>query len=886
MTTSPNRFQAVGPWLGSSEPPLDPTQLNRNFGDVLRAMAALQPDCPAVVSADGITTFAQLQIRADVLAALITAQNAPPGPLALMLPNGPDFLAGVFAALAAGRPVLLLDPSQPAARLATLLDAAGASLVMYDGRPLDPIILAGRLGLTLAQDFLVASRLPDQLGLDDAALLLPTSGSSGVPKLVVHSQRSLMQRILNNIAVLEFTPAHRWMLVGSHANVAVSGLLAILFAGGAVCQADLLDDGATALLDAIIDLEVTNIRLVPSVFRMVARLPHARRALSRLRGLRLAGEPVRRSDLELARAMTNPDCRLENAYGATESAGFSWCWPPERLPDGPIIPAGKAKPGTEFVLVDERGRPVPSGDVGEVVTSSVGNALGDWVDGRVDARRFADDPRGNGQRVYFTGDLGRLSPDEELTVLGRKDRMVKINGMHVSLLEVEAHLQALPGCAEVVVLPWTRPDSTRLAAFIVPECGMSPPEPERWLAERLPRPMVPRRFVFVANLPRLASGKVDAALLLQSLEDAAVPSAAAPAPDALTRVVAGIWADVLRIPRPPIDADFFALGGDSLALVEVFAAIEMRFGRHVTIEHLDDSFTVARLSQLLDAGVLPISTGGVLVPLQSLGSLPPLYFVHAIGGLISHLPGLAAQIGVKRPFFAVRACADLAINLSIEKMGEVYAQAIGERHVGGPLHIAGYSFGGVIAYEVARRLIAMGYPVASLSVIDQRYPGASWRWRDLGRMLWRGNGRFFAYLRWRAGELSSKRIARVVRRWGRFLVGRPQDLATLMDTSALNPEARQIWEARRILEAHRVALRHYHPEPCRLPIAVYRARNRGLKSLFLDDSLGWGVVANGKINSHETPGDHNSILSEPHLGALTAQLSKTLVKMDVLAQIS
>jgi thioesterase domain-containing protein/acyl carrier protein len=390
--------------------------------------------------------------------------------------------------------------------------------------------------------------------------------------------------------------------------------------------------------------------------------------------------------------------------------------------------------------------------------------------------------------------------------------------------------------------------------------------------------MVPQRFVFVSELPYLASGKVDAARLLQGLEDAAVPSAAAPAADALTQVVADIWAEALRIPRPPIDADFFALGGDSLALVEVFAAIEMRFGRHVTVEHLDASFTVARLSQLLDSGVLPISTGGVLVPLQPQGFLPPLYFVHAIGGSIGHLPGLAAHLGVKRPFFAVRATVDLAINLSIERMGEVYAEAIRERHAGGPLHIAGYSIGGVIAYETARRLIAAGYPVASLSVIDQRYPGARWRWRELGRMAWRDSGRFPAYFRWWAGKLSSKSVARIVHRWGRFLAGRAQNLATVIDTSALAPEIR------RTGEAHLAALRQYRPEPCALRIAVYRARNRGLRSLLLDDSLGWSAVASGSVISRETPGDHVSMISEPQLAALAAELSKGLVMMDASAQ--
>ena len=145
--------------------------------------------------------------------------------------------------------------------------------------------------------------------------------------------------------------------------------------------------------------------------------------------------------------------------------------------------------------------------------------LGDWVDGAVDAARFPPDPRGQGRRLYYTGDLARLMPDGAMMVLGRKDRLVKVNGQRMSLLEVEATLQTMPGYAREAVLPWQRGDVTRYVAFLVLHPGAAlPSDPGAWLAQSLPRWMVPHRFEVVTELPLLPGGKIDVRSLLSSLD--------------------------------------------------------------------------------------------------------------------------------------------------------------------------------------------------------------------------------------------------------------------------------------------------------------------------------------------------------------------------------
>ncbi|OYW18618.1 MAG: hypothetical protein B7Z52_04790, partial [Burkholderiales bacterium 12-64-5] len=381
--------------------------------------------------------------------------------------------------------------------------------------------------------------------------------------------------------VMGVEPGDTVMIAGSHANFGVlHHALVFLFRGGTLCLHDMREGGLSGMFGAIARFGVNHLRFTPSLFRTVAAMPEAAPALRQAACIRFAGEPLLRGDIALARAHLPPACAVQNLYGSTESMIFFWSDRTEALPPGALVPNGRIYPVAEFLLLDEAGRPAAEGEAGELVISSRLNALGDWVEGRVDATRFPPDPRGGGRRLYHTGDVVRLLPDGCMVVQGRRDRLLKVNGQRVSLLEIEATLRGMPGCAQVSVQPRDQAGATQLVAFLVMAPG-APADPGAWLAARLPRYMVPARFLAVQDLPLLPGGKVDGRALLALLPADPAPFAPAPpaAEDGLAAELQAAWARILGVATVEPSADFFALGGDSLKLLDLTLAVERHTGR-------------------------------------------------------------------------------------------------------------------------------------------------------------------------------------------------------------------------------------------------------------------------------------------------------------------
>lgn len=524
--------------------------------------------------------------------------------MALLLPSKAAYIAAWFACAAAGRTMLMVELANPPARNAQLLEAAGATLVLHDGDAAATAAMGGRPGLRIDGQLPPRPLRPGGLTVDEPAFLFATSGSSGLPKLVVYSQATVQGKVQCSAMVMGVEPGDTVMIAGSHANFGVlHHALVFLMCGGTVCLHDMREGGLSGMFAAIERFGVNHLRFTPSLFRMVVAMPEADAALRRARAIRFAGEPLLRADIERARAHVAPDCAIQNLYGSTESMIFFWSDRTETLPPGAVVPNGRIYPVAEFMLLDDAGHPVPAGSAGELVISSRLHALGDWIGGRVDPSRFPPDPRGGGRRLYRTGDIARLMPDGTMIVQGRKDRLLKINGQRVSLLEIEATLRIMPGCADVAVLPRQRDGATQLLAFLVlDDTGAYPADPGAWLAARLPRYMVPARFVRVAGLPLMPGGKVDGRTLLAAVRDepgdAADPTV--PGETELLRFLRVTWAELLGVPLPGLDADFFALGGDSLKLLELTLAVERHTGREASPAAFLQCPTIRHLATLIE----------------------------------------------------------------------------------------------------------------------------------------------------------------------------------------------------------------------------------------------------------------------------------------------
>lgn len=532
MAAALARAPSRGGWLALPDLPVDyrgPAQRpHRPFGaagldrPILHSLAevvARQPDATAFQDATGTLRFAALWRAIGRLAAAI---RAVPGdaPVGLVLPSGVGAPVAILGCLAAGRVSLLLDAGHAPARNAALLERVGARLVVLPGA-LIASLPAGLAGVPLeaAFDPAIAAVPPDTgaIGLDAPAFIVCTSGSTGEPKMVVHGQRCMLHQVRMVIDGIHLSEHDRWLLLVPGANITALTSFLNTLSGCAIHLLPLNEVGIRELREALRRHPPTVLRAGPSLLRTLAQLPDATQMLASLRAVRISGEPLLRADEALLRRCLPPDCLLYNRYGSTELVGTWWIPRPEDDHDPLRTAAGIPDPGVEAMIVDAAGQPCTPGATGELWLRSRYAALGEWgADGLVPGR-LEHDPADPALRIYRTGDLARLTPDGVIVVLGRMDRMVKVNGHRVELAEVETALRRSPEVRQAAVVARDAAGRVTLLAFVVPEPGAEPGldlRLRRALRESLPSFMMPARIELLDALPLLSGGKLDESALL------------------------------------------------------------------------------------------------------------------------------------------------------------------------------------------------------------------------------------------------------------------------------------------------------------------------------------------------------------------------------------
>jgi amino acid adenylation domain-containing protein len=536
------------------------------------------PGAKALVAGSDELTYGELNARANRLARHLRRQGVgPETPVAVCLARGADLVVALLGVLKAGGAYVPIDPAYPEERQRFLLADSGAAIVLTRER-LDAA--AAETAHESALD------LPGELSPRSLAYLIYTSGSTGRPKGVAIEHRSALA--LLDWARSAFAPADLAAVLAATSvcfDLSVFELFVPLSWGGSVR----LVDNALALLRESAQ-GLTLINTVPSA---MAELVRAGVVPASVRTVNLAGEPLPGTLVERIHALGTVS-RVWNLYGPSEDTTYS---------TGAIIPRGAAVPsvgrplsGTRAYLVDRRWRPVPLGVPGELLLAGAGLARG--YHGRPDltAERFLPDPFGDepGARLYRTGDLARHRPDGELEFLGRLDHQVKVRGFRIELGEVETALNAHPAVEQAVVGTFAYgPDDVRLVAWVERAAGrvVEGGELRAWLQERLPEFMVPGAVVTLAALPRNANGKIDRQALpapVRTAGAAAVPSAAGPTGPTgpIVELLAGIWAEVLRVPAVGPGDDFFNLGGHSLLATQVVSRVDDALGVDLPLQSL------------------------------------------------------------------------------------------------------------------------------------------------------------------------------------------------------------------------------------------------------------------------------------------------------------
>ncbi|WP_007509290.1 non-ribosomal peptide synthetase, partial [Pseudofrankia saprophytica] len=605
--------------------------------DLLARVVAAYPDRVALVTGEGRTTFAELAGEVDRIAAVVSRLGAgPEAVVALALPRA-LMVPAIFGVLAAAASYLPIDVEVPADRLAFLLADAAPAAVLTTGAyaGLLPDVAAAVIPLDAAP--LDAAPLgaappvpaPDPAG---AASVIYTSGSTGVPKAVVGTHRGLVNLFASHavdlIAQAERAagPDRGAQRVLHAASFSFDGSwepLLWLLAGH---ETHVVDErvarDAAALVDYVERTRIDVLDLTPTYLQELIRNGFLRPEGHRPGVLLVGGEATPPALWERLRSL--PGTVAHDLYGPTEYSVDAYGW----------HSAGWAAPigNTGAYLLDAALRPVPDGVAGELYLSGPGLARGYLRRAGLTAARFVADPYGAaGERMYRTGDLARRRPDGSLAFLGRADDQIKLRGFRIELGEIERALEAAPGVAQAAV--WFRPDAPpalQLIAYLVPDptgpglpAGSGLVEAVRaQVARILPAYMVPQAFVALDRLPRTVNGKVDRAALPGP--PAPVPAAGRRPRDAREELLAERFAAVLGVRRVGTDADFFALGGHSLLVMRLCAAIRSTFGVEITPRAVFEDPTVARLARRMDqAGAARPAVGRARRPVN-----PPLSFAQ------------------------------------------------------------------------------------------------------------------------------------------------------------------------------------------------------------------------------------------------------------------
>ncbi|HEX5870654.1 MAG TPA: amino acid adenylation domain-containing protein, partial [Longimicrobium sp.] len=572
---------------------------DRAIHQLFEAQAERTPDAPAVVRGGESMTYAELDARANRLANHLRRTGVRPEVrVAVCLEAGPEMIVSVLAVLKAGGAYVPLDPGSPAERLRMMLADSGVAAVLTQDSILptlpvpDGVRVLSVDGAAAAIAAESADRPEGGAGPRSLAYVIYTSGSTGVPKGVGVEHRGACNLLPELVRILALEPGSRVLLLAPlHFDASVAEIFSALAAGAALH----LPESAEAvpgpeMLELLRRDGITHTKFTPSA---LAALPVAE--LPDLATLVVGGEAC---TAELV-SRWGGDRRFVNVYGPTESTvrvSAQVCVP------GPAAPSiGGPLANTRLYVLDGAGEPAPVGVPGELHVGGVQLARGYLGRAALTAERFVPDPFGAeaGGRMYRTGDRVRWTADGTLEYLGRLDAQVKIRGYRIELGEVDAVLRrhaAVRDCA--VVAREDVPGDRRLVAYVVGSVDADALRAHLRLS--LPEYMVPVAFVAMDELPLNANGKLDRRALPAPDFSGAEDRYAAPRTPT-EEVLAGIWAELLRLERVGVNDDFFALGGHSLLATRLAWRMGEVFGTQLSVRAVLEAPTVAQLAARVEA---------------------------------------------------------------------------------------------------------------------------------------------------------------------------------------------------------------------------------------------------------------------------------------------
>lgn len=867
--------------------------------ELFEEQARRTPDAVAVVFKDQVLTYRELEQRATVVAEQLREVGVGPDTLVgVLLERSADLVIAFLAIFKAGGAYLPLDPAYPPQRLSFLLENSGAQVVLtlQRFRKLIPgasfQILAlddyyGRPARNAEPEFAThaGKATPDNL-----AYVLYTSGTTGTPKGVEITHRAVVRLLFRQKYLQVSEKDVLLQLAPPSFDVSVIELWGALLHGAKLVLYPSKVPTTHEIASLIREHHVTTLGwMTTSLFNVI--VDERPSALAPVRAIVIGGEALSVPHIRRALSVL-PGIKLINGYGPTENSALSTTYeiPPRVEENASSIPIGRPIATAKAYVLDRYLQPLPVGVAGELYVGGDGIARGYRNLPALTAERFIPNPFGDrpGEKIYKTGDRARFLPDGNIEYLGRLDHQVKIRGFRIELGEVEAHLLAHPKVKAATAT--VREDvggSKSLVACVVPLEGQSlaAEELRNFLRLSLPEFMIPSRFLFLDAMPLLSSGKVDRRALaaLKVAEPEQTIARTAPR-DSVEIELVKLWQRLLG--RHPIGVtdNFYDLGGHSLLAMRLIAEIESAFGKKIDLSQLITCPTVEHLAEYLrNADRMDNNS---VVAMQPQGSRPPLFCIHGGGGHVLRFRDLAEALGTDQPFYGLRA--PLVNNLSspdsVESLATKYLADIKKVQPKGPYHLAGASFGGLVAYEIACQLRSQGEEVGLVALFDTGNPAFCSSLPRLRRLKFK-TVRKLQRIRFRLSELREVAAGEQVKVGNELFHAVRLRISNWLWNAGYTASR---WSHRPLPESLWDNLKFFtHVGACYEPrpysggrIVLFKAVEQ--KAQFGPDAeLGWGKLALGGVQVIEVPGDHMSLLAKPKVLVLAAHLRE---RMDAAQQ--
>jgi amino acid adenylation domain-containing protein len=864
------------------------------------AQALRSPDAIALVSETETLTYSQLNQRTNQLARYLKQHKIGAGDrVAVHLRRSPATVIAFLAVLKSGAAYVPIDPDYPDARRNYILQDASVALLLSESslvNQLSPAEASLSACLCLDTDWDAIARfsddnLPLAIQPNDIAYLIYTSGSTGKPKGVLIDHLAMLNHNLAMADIFELSPADRTLQFASLGfDVAIEEIYPTLISGASLI---LFDQAAMDCVQSFFHFvaahRITVLNLPAAFWQMLVTAAHDlhQNWPDTLRLMVVGSEKVARKSYMQWLEQVTPDVRWLNAYGLTESAVSATVFDPWQSDYQPLteeVPIGKPIANMQaYVLSELSGgelQPVPVGEVGELYLGGLGIAQGYLNMPERTAQRFIASPFEPQKRLFKTGDLVRQRPDGNLEFVGRIDLQVKLRGYRIELSEIEACIESHPLVTQQIVVAREMAGEKQLIAYVVPQASASAQSVlpgaavesaklaealTAYTRDRLPNYMVPTAFVCLKALPTTVNGKIDHQALPMPIKH----STAADTLKTLTeKKLARLWKLVLALDSVEADDNFFELGGNSLKAVHLCSLITEEFDQKLPITALLHAPTIQQLATTLDQSdseVLWESLCNSLVPLRPNGTTPPLFFMHAVGPSILSYNNLLPYLDPQQRVYALQSkglVEQEPIVNSVEQMASSYIQDIQKIQPHGPYYLAGHSFGGIMAFEMAQQLQRQGETVGLLGLFDSEIPALSYlQTPPLVYQLYIHVLNFYSAQSW--AEKWQYLAERVRPLWRRRVKS---------GSIAVDP---QLELYRRIEKTDREALKRYSPQVYGGKMTLFRVQQKDPK-YFYDPYLGWQNLIEGKLEIHTVPGNHISIMHAPHVKTLAVTLQQCL----------